>query len=439
MAKKSGGTGDAKGCLRLFGILLLIGVAILILGYALAIAAGVGLWFGIRFCWRRLVAEKPDSELVKKGMAMAPIGRKILAGVPCVLLSFVLLCCVASWWSSHSEQSSSKSTTSTTTVEQPASTEKAQDSDAAKSAAAEKKADDTTTKKTEAPKSTATFDYSVVPAYDGNASVQINGNVPYFTDDEIQYAKDNPGFESYGNQDSLGRCSACWASVGTETMPAEGEERGEIGQIKPTGWQTVKYDSVSGKYLYNRCHLLGWQLTDENANVKNLITGTRAMNVDGMVKYEDDVASYVKRTGNHVLYRVTPVFVDNELLARGVLMEARSVEDDGAGLQFCVWAFNAQAGITINYADGTSSETPLLPAAEESTATEEEAPAAEEAAPAATEEKTHTYILNTNTGKFHLSGCSQVKKMKEGNKAEIESTRSDMIANGYSPCSKCNP
>ncbi len=222
----------------------------------------------------------------------------------------------------------------------------------------------------EAPKAETSFSYDQVPAYSGSASVQMNGNVPYFSTSEIGYAKGNPGFEIYGDQDKLGRCGAAWASVGTETMPVEGEERGEIGQVKPSGWQTVKYDSVPGKYLYNRCNLLGWQMTDESVNVNNLITGTRAMSTDGMPKYEDAVAAYVKRTGNHVLYRVTPVFLDDELLARGVLMEARSVEDDGAGLSFCVWAYNAQAGITIDYADGSSSETLLLAAAEESSADE---------------------------------------------------------------------
>ncbi len=447
MAKTSKEKGAGIGCLYLIGILLLIGIAIVVLGYAVCIAIGVGLWFGIRFCWRLLMQKYPESALVKKGLAIPPLMRNVLAAIPCIILSVVLICGFSVWLGSNKDSSGGGSSSSTTAVEQPSSTEKAQTDEQPKNT--EQKADNKTT--ADAPKAETSFSYDQVPAYSGSASVQMNGNVPYFSSAEVQYAKDNPGFEIYGDQDKLGRCSAAWASVGTETMPAEGEERGEIGQIKPSGWQTVKYDSVPGKYLYNRCHLLGWQLTDENANVKNLITGTRAMNTDGMLKYEDDVASYVKRTGNHVLYRVTPVFLDDELLARGVLMEARSVEDDGKGLSFCVWAYNVQAGITINYADGSSSETPLLPAAEESpadeAAVEEAAPAAEEpaeeeaveeAAPA-TEEKTHTYILNTNTGKFHLPGCNQIKKMKEANKSEVESTRSDMIANGYSPCAKCNP
>ena len=202
----------------------------------------------------------------------------------------------------------------------------------------------------------------------------------------------------------------------------------------------VKYESVSGKYLYNRCHLIGWQLTDENSNINNLITGTRFMNVDGMLKYEDDVAAYVKSTGNHVLYRVTPMFLDDDLVARGVLMEARSVEDEGAGLQFCVWAYNAQPGITIDYVDGNSEETPLLPAAGESSASGSEGSSnAGSAASDASSAQVKSYVLNTNTKKFHVPGCSSVNKMKAANRQDVESTRSDLLAQGYEPCQKCNP
>lgn len=416
-----------KGCLYLVGIFLFASIAFPGIACAACIAAGVGLWLGIRYSWRCLVAEKPGSGMVKRGMSMAPIGRKVLAGVPCAVLSLILLCTFVSWIGA----SVGNNTALNSSGDQPV--------DNVDTVQSDDKAENSAVKTAEPPKATIPFDYSVVPSYNGNASVQVNGNVPYFTDDEIQYAKSNPGFEIYGDQDCLGRCTTAWASVGIETMPADGEERGEIGQINPTGWQTVEYDSVPGKYLYNRCHLLGWQLTNENSNAKNLITGTYAMSVDGMLKYEDDVASYVKSTGNHVLYRATPLFVGDELLARGVLIEARSLEDDGAGLQFCVWVYNAQAGITIDYADGSSSETPLLSAAEESTAVAETESAEEATANTATEEQTHTYILNTNTGKFHVMGCSQVKRMKDANKSEVESTRADMIARGYSPCQKCNP
>ena len=335
---------------------------------------------------------------------------------------------------SSTKQSGTVDEPQTPAIEQPASPEP--DQSQSKQETSEKQ----TGQPAAAAPSAASFDYSQVPAFDGTASVQMNGNVPYFTADDVQYAKDNPGYEHYGEQDRLARCTVASASVGKETMPAEGEERGEIGQIKPTGWHTVKYESVSGNYLYNRCHLIGWQLTDENSNVNNLITGTRFMNVDGMLKYEDDVATYVKSTGNHVLYRVTPVFLDDDLVARGVLMEARSLEDDGAGLQFCVWAYNAQPGITIDYVDGNSEETPLLPAAGESSASGSEGSSNDgSTASDASSAQVKSYVLNTNTKKFHVPGCSSVNKMKAANRQDVESTRSDLIAQGYQPCQKCNP
>jgi len=190
-------------------------------------------------------------------------------------------------------------------------------------------------------------------------SVSVNSNEPYFTKEDIEKAKTS--YESYGEHDSLGRCTTCIASIGKDLMPTG--PRGEIGMIRPTGWHTVKYKNVEGNdcsnrsnghYLYNRCHLIGYQLTGENANNKNLITGTRYMNVEGMEPYENNTASYVRQTGNHVLYRVTPVFSGNDLLAQGVLMEAESVEDNGAGLKFCVFCYNVQPSIEINYTDGSS-------------------------------------------------------------------------------------
>ena len=197
--------------------------------------------------------------------------------------------------------------------------------------------------------STDVFQYSLVPEFDGeNAYVIVNENEPYFADlSDMTYA-----YEEYGKLDNLGRCTTAVANVGKELMPTE--ERGSIGSIKPTGWQTYKYDFVDGKYLYNRCHLIGYQLTGENANKNNLITGTRYMNVEGMLPFEDMVADYVKETDNHVLYRVTPIFVDKELVARGVLMEAKSVEDGGEGICFNVFVFNNQPGVEIDYQTGES-------------------------------------------------------------------------------------
>ncbi len=187
-----------------------------------------------------------------------------------------------------------------------------------------------------------------IPKFKNKPYVVINGNEPAFKKSEIT-KKD---FEYYSPLDSLGRCSTATASVGKKLMPTE--KRGEIGSVKPSGWQTVKYDFVDGKYLYNRCHLIGYQLSGENANRQNLITGTRYMNVDGMLPFENMVADYVKETNNHVMYRVTPVFSGNELVARGVQMEAFSVEDNGDGVCFNVFCYNAQPGVTIDYATGTS-------------------------------------------------------------------------------------
>lgn len=188
-----------------------------------------------------------------------------------------------------------------------------------------------------------------VPAYSGKPYEVINDNVPYFTGAELTEIS----FEDYSDLDFLGRCGAASASVGTDIMPTE--KRGDIGQVKPSGWQTVKYDSIDGKYLYNRCHLIGYQLSGENANDKNLITGTRYMNVEGMLPFENMVADYVKETGNHVLYRVTPVFREDNLLADGVQMEAFSVEDEGEGIAYNVYVYNVQPGIQIDYATGESS------------------------------------------------------------------------------------
>ena len=188
-----------------------------------------------------------------------------------------------------------------------------------------------------------------VPAYSGASYVEINGNIPFFKEAD----ETTESFEYYSDLDFLGRCGVAFANISREIMPTE--ERGQIGMVKPSGWHTVKYPEViEDLYLYNRCHLIGYQLTGENANEKNLITGTRYMNVEGMLPFENLVADYVKETGNHVLYRVTPRFTDQNLVADGVLMEAYSVEDTGAGIQFCVFVYNVQPGIEIDYATGES-------------------------------------------------------------------------------------
>lgn len=192
----------------------------------------------------------------------------------------------------------------------------------------------------------AEFDFSALPPYSGEPYISVCGGDPDFSEDEIT----SVSYEYYSELDALGRCGVCIASVGQDIMPTE--KRGSIGQVKPTGWHTVKYDFVDGKYLYNRCHLIGFQLTGENANRRNLITGTRYLNVEGMLPFENMVADYVKETGNHVMYRVTPIFVGDELLARGVHIEAESVEDGGDGIMFNVFCYNVQPGVVLDYATG---------------------------------------------------------------------------------------
>ena len=252
-----------------------------------------------------------------------------------------------------------------------------------------------------------------IPEYSGDPYVVVNNNVPFFSEEDLEAEV----FESYGDLDSLGRCTVAYSMVGTETMPTQ--ERGNIGQVKPTGWHAVKYDNVDGKYLYNRCHLIGYQLTAENANVNNLITGTRYLNVQGMLPFENLTADYIKETGNHVLYRVTPVFEGDNLVASGVLMEGESVEDDGEAIQFCVYVYNVQPGIIIDYATGDSRLDDGTGGSFQSTR--------------------KTYVLNTNSKTFHKPDCGSVRKIKDSNKQTFVGTREEAIKNGYSPCKSCNP
>ena len=260
----------------------------------------------------------------------------------------------------------------------------------------------------------SSFDLSQVPAYSGEPYVVVNNNIPFFKDSDLT----TETFEKYSDLDSLGRCGAAYANVCQEIMPTE--KRGAIGMVKPTGWQTVKYDWVDGKYLYNRCHLIGYQLSGENANEKNLITGTRYLNVDGMLPFENLVADYVHETDHHVLYRVTPVFENSDLVASGVLMEAQSVEDDD--VLFCVYCYNVQPKVTIDYATGESH------ASEDSNIQETSQSTGEQ-----------TYIVNENTKKFHLPSCSSVKDMNSGNKREFTGDRQELLDEEYSACKTCHP
>lgn len=290
---------------------------------------------------------------------------------------------------------------------------------------------------------TSAFSLREIPTYSGTPYTEVNGNQPYFTEEELT----TQSFETYSELDSLGRCGVAYANVGQDLMPTE--PRGEIGAVKPTGWHLVKYDNVDGKYLYNRCHLIAYMLAAENANPQNLITGTRYLNVQGMLPFETKVCDYVKNTGNHVLYRVTPVFDGDNLLADGVLMEAYSVEDAGEGISFCVFAYNVQPGIGIDYATGDNwaegsgtYQSTVASVAEETPVPQPETDTAVQITPessAPQESQQTTYVLNTNTMKFHYPTCSSVDDMKEKNKQIYTGSREEVINMGYVPCKRCNP
>ena len=262
------------------------------------------------------------------------------------------------------------------------------------------------------PKSAPAITLEEVPAYSGEPFVVLNENLPNFTEKDYT----TKSYERYDDLDALNRCTLTVACIGKDLMPTE--DRGNIGQVKPTGWVTAKYDFVDGKYLYNRCHLIGFQLTGENANECNLITGTRYMNVDGMLPFENMVADYIKETGNHVLYRVIPVFEGDNLVAHGVTMEAWSVEDEGAGICFNVYVYNVQPGVEIDYATGESwLGEPVTGEGEE----------------------TGVYVVNTGSGKFHRDSCGQTESIKPENKETFETTRAQMIAWNFTPAGCCEP
>ena len=262
------------------------------------------------------------------------------------------------------------------------------------------------------------FKLSDIPSYSGTPYCEVNNNQPFFHADKLT----TESFKRFSELDSLGRCGVAYACIGTDSLPTE--ERGEIGMIKPSGWHTVRYDDlIEDKYLYNRCHLIAFELSGENANPQNLITGTRYMNVEGMLPFENRVHDYVENSNSHVMYRVTPVFEGDNLVAHGVLMEGYSVEDSGTGICFNVFCYNVQPYIEIDYADGTSwisDQSDVQPEVE-------------------TQDSKVAYILNTHTKKFHYPDCSSVNDMKEKNKEAFTGSREELIEMGYSPCGKCNP
>lgn len=295
-----------------------------------------------------------------------------------------------------------------------------------------------------------------IPAYDGKAYVAVNNNEPFFMDSDMT----TTAFENYSDLDSLGRCGVAYANICKDIMPTE--ERGKIGMIKPSGWHTVKYDVIKDRYLYNRCHLVGYQLAGENANPKNLITGTRYLNVEGMLPFENLVADYVNNTGNHVLYRVTPMFSGSNLVANGVLIEAKSVEDNGGGILFNVYCYNVQPGVGINYENGDSwldGTTPQEQSAQTgaaqnggsqsstgseagesgssgsitgSAASGSDTSPAENSVSDSSNSKTMVHITATGK-KYHRAGCRTLKK------SDTEVTLDEAKSMGLSPCGICNP
>lgn len=299
-----------------------------------------------------------------------------------------------------------------------------------------------------------------IPAYDGKAYVAVNNNEPFFTDSDMT----TTAFENYSDLDSLGRCGVAYANICKEIMPTE--KRGKIGMIKPSGWHTVKYDVIKDRYLYNRCHLIGYQLAGENANPKNLITGTRYLNVEGMLPFENLVADYVNNTGNHVLYRVTPMFSGSNLVANGVLIEAKSVEDNGGGILFNVYCYNVQPGVGINYENGDSwldgtapqEQSAQTGAAQNggsqssdgsqagastgdtgssgsitgSAASGSDTSLAENSVSDSSNSKTMVHITATGK-KYHRAGCRTLKK------SDTEVTLDEAKSMGLSPCGICNP
>ena len=273
--------------------------------------------------------------------------------------------------------------------------------------------------------SAAEMELGEIPEYQGTPYVEVENGEPDFTEEELT----EESYESYGGLDMLGRCTEVEACIGTDLMPTE--KRGNISEVKPSGWQSVQYENVEGGSLYNRCHLIGYQLTAENANERNLITGTRYMNTEGMLPFENEVAEYVKETDNHVMYRVTPVFEGRNLVVSGVWMEAMSVEDDGQGVSFNVYVYNVQPGIEIDYQTGDSIEA--------SRADGWDKEKKEEDSSYVEPDPSVTYVLNTNTHKFHRPDCASVKDMNSWNREDYKGTREELVQEGYESCGACSP
>lgn len=264
--------------------------------------------------------------------------------------------------------------------------------------------------------------FSSIPVYRGTPYIEVNHDIPFFSAED---KKRTDAFEIYSDLDNLGRCHAAYANICEEIMPTE-EREDSLSSITPSGWHQNQYND---EWLYNRCHLIGYQLAGENANEKNLITGTRYFNVEGMLPFENTVAEYIDdNPGNHVLYRVTPIYKnESDLVACGVLMEAWSVEDNGYGCQFCVFVYNIQQGIEIDYATGKNYETANYEAKNDRIE-----------ADASNREENSVYVLNTNSKKFHTEDCANVEKISDKNKSVYTGSQDALMQQGYVPADCCN-
>jgi hypothetical protein len=340
--------------------------------------------------------------------------KKILTSVA-LLLTLILSACTPKVTESTTEVTTLITTTETTATETEATTATETEATAT---------DAQTEETTEAKYSTTpAFNRNELVGYVGDSYIEVNENKPFFEDKD--FPEDDKEFLAFEELDELNRTGMAYGYLSHETMPAEGEERGEIGKIKPSGWQTVKYpDTIPDKYLYNRCHLIGWQLCGENANEKNLITGTRYLNIEGMLPFENKLADYLRdNEENKVLYRVTPLYTNDNLIADGVLLEALSKDKEFA---FCVYCYNVQPGIKIDYATGLSEEI--------ATATETDTTEA-----SSVSINSYTYILNKKSMKIHMDYCNAVYDMKPQNKEYTTKGYQDLIDEGYTPCQICNP
>ena len=285
-----------------------------------------------------------------------------------------------------------------------------------------------------------------VPEYSGEPYLEINNDIPFFSNSELK----TDTYLEYSTLDSMGRCGQASACLSPKTLVPQGTKRGQIGHIKPTGWRTVKYDCIYEKYLYNRCHMIAWSLSGTLDDERNLITGTKYLNLSMLYGMEYETMNYIRKTENHVLYRVTPVFVNDELLCRGVLMEAQSVEDDGTGLMHCRYFFNVQPGIKLDYTDGSSEYSGVFPDKDSPavntdyintrwTGSNSIRDGTNPESDVITEEKNVDFIINTNTGKFHLPTCPNAKKTKPQNRQYYTGSGDDLIARGYTPAGCCDP